>query len=355
MNDKFTNNTESIETDVNSQKCVQLPYEYPPFANTQGAAAPTLAMLGHPTAFNQILNRGVSLGCDRRFLTGYTGCIPYIPDINIYNLSCIEDLAIDLKFTKKYCMEIIKDMIDCGYYVFFLDIDDYYLPGKSWYGERHFPHDGIICGYDDGDGSLSIAAHTKEWVFDLFRIPQSSFIEGLNSSQEMEKTCKLVGFKVKDDMEVNLDPGQILWRLKCHVNSSLEKYPITGKEDVRGVVTYDYIGMYLKKIADGEIPHEKMDWRTLRPIWEHKKCMLRRIKALEELNSWENDLSERYVSLVDISNQIRMSYAIYHKKPRKALLDSIILRLEAIKEQDIKFSTELIEKMSKKKEEVHKE
>lgn len=333
-------------------KSIQLPYEYPPFANTQGAAAAPIAMTGHPNAYNQILNQAVTLGCSRNFLTGFTGCLPYIPDMGIYNLDCIEIIGVSLKFARKFCLETIKEMLDCEYYVFFVDIDDYYIPNKSWYGERHFPHDGIICGYDDGDKSFSIAAHTKDWIFDLFRAPQSSFVEGMYSSQEMGKRCALLAYKVKDNTDIKINPEEILRRLKSHINSSLELYPTHKQGDVRGVVTYDYIDIYLQKLADGEVPHEKMDWRTLRPVWEHKKCMLHRIKLLEQLYSWDNDMSQRYVSLVDFSNQVRISYALYHKKPRENLLKSIRTRLTDVKEQDIKFSTELIEKLSQEDLEV---
>ena len=38
-------------------KSVQLPFCMPPFATTQGAAAGGLAMAGHPSAYNLILNQ----------------------------------------------------------------------------------------------------------------------------------------------------------------------------------------------------------------------------------------------------------------------------------------------------------
>ena len=66
------NNKESITNENAYPKCVQLPYEYPQFANTQGAAAAPIAMTGHPNAYNQILNQAVTLGCSRNFLTGFT-------------------------------------------------------------------------------------------------------------------------------------------------------------------------------------------------------------------------------------------------------------------------------------------
>ena len=51
---------------------------------------------------------------------------------------------------------------------------------------------------------------------------------------------------------------------------------------VNGIVVYDYISIYLDKLADGSIPHERRDRRIFRLIWEHKKCMCGRIRDIEE-------------------------------------------------------------------------
>lgn len=91
-----------------------------------------------------------------------------------------------------------------------------------------------------------------------------------------------------------------------------------------------------------------MDWRALRPVWEHKKCMLDRIKAVENKNGWDKELSENYVPVVDKANRIRMMYAMYHKNHNNALLDKIRLGLIEIKKMD----EDLITKFIKRLEEI---
>lgn len=304
-------------------KSISLPFEVPIIATTQGSAAAGIAMTGHPTAHNQILNQAVSLFCRRRFLKGFT--TPQLSIIN-WGLGCypiIERYEVNFRFVKDYCIQIIKHMLDEGFYVYYSDVDDFYLPEKSWYGIKHRTHDGIICGYDDNDATISIAAYDINWIFRLIRIPQECFILGLESAMKNSEYGTMTAYRIKENTVVEVNERDILRLLKEYLDSNFEKYPADEDGDVRGIVVHNYLAMYMDKLKDGSIPYEKMDWRALRPVWEHKKCMLDRIKAVEDKNGWSNELSERYASVVEKANRIRMMYAMYHKNHNDKLLDKI--------------------------------
>ena len=87
--------------------------------------------------------------------------------------------------------------------------------------------------------------------------------------------------KAKDEVQ-ELDLKTIYEAVKGYMSSNIETYPLTDAGTANGIVVYDYICMYLDKLADGSIPHERRDRRIFRLIWEHKKCMLGRIRAVEE-------------------------------------------------------------------------
>ena len=105
--------------------------------------------------------------------------------------------------------------------------------------------------------------------------------------------------------------------------------------------------MYIDKLKDGSIPYEKMDWRALRPIWEHKKCMLERIKAVEKKNGWTDELSTCYAPIVEKANRIRMMYAMYHKNHNDKLLDKIRDGLLDVAKKDKALVEEFIKKLEK--------
>lgn len=304
-------------------KSVMLPFAVSTFATTQGSSAAELAMIGHPTAYNQILNQCTSISCTRRFINGYTTPQVSIPNVAIHCYKFLERYGVNFRYVYDFCFDVIKSMLDEGMYIYYSGVDDFYLPGKSWYGTRHMYHDGIICGYDDNDETVSIAAHDINWVYNLMRVPQKNFLVSLKSSLDAKHYGNMVAYKVRENTVVEINENEMLKFLREYMDSSFEKYPISEEGQVKGTVVHNYLAMYIDKLKDGSIPYEKMDWRALRPVWEHKKCMLDRIKVVENKNGWSNELSERYAPVVEKANRIRMMYAMYHKNHNDKLLDKI--------------------------------
>ena len=307
---------------------VSLPFTVPNFATFQSSAAAELAMIGHPTAYNRILNRATNICCNRKFLNGYSSPLVSIPNISLENYNFIEKYYVNFRHVYSFCLDIIKTMLEEGMYVYYEEVDDFYLPGKSWYGTRHMHHTGIICGYDDNDKTLSIAAHDINWVFNIIRVPQKSFLQALESSLNDKRYGNMIAYKIKEDTVVKMRVREMLKFLKPYIDSSFEKYPINEETDskdsiVEGVVVHDYLAIYIEKLIDGSIPYEKMDWRALRPVWEHKKCMLDRIKAMEQKKKWGDELSKSYSPIVEKTNTLRMMYAMYHKNHNNKLLFKI--------------------------------
>ena len=236
-------------------------------------------------------------------------------------------------------------MLDERFYVRYTDIDDFYLPNKSWYGIRHMFHDGIICGYDDNDSTFSIAAYDSNWIFRLIRIPQKCFLQGLDAAFENDRYGNITAYKVKENTVIEINEGNISKLLKEYLDSNFEKYPADKDGDVRGIVVHNYLAMYIDKLKDGSIPYEKMDWRALRPIWEHKKCMYERIKAIEAKNGWGDELSNRYAPIVAKADRLRMMYAMYHKNNNNKLLDKIRDGLLDLADRDKELVEELVNRL----------
>ena len=328
-------------------KSVALPFIVPNFATVQNSGAAELAMIGHPTAYNQTLNQATSIRCNRKFLSGFTAPQVSIPNILIQSYKFIERYSVSFRYTYTYCLDIIKAMLDDGMYIFYNRVDDFYLPGKSWYGTRHMHHDGIICGYDDNDETISIAAHDINWVYNLIRMPQKCFQEALRSSLEAKQYGNMIAYKIKENTVAEINEAEMLKFLREYLDSSFEKYPTDEDGPVLGTVVHDYLAMYIDKLKDGSIPYEKMDWRALRPVWEHKKCMLERIKAVEKKNGWTDELSLRYTPIVEKANRVRMMYAMYHKNHNDKLLDKIRDSLLDVAKNDKALVEEFIKKLEK--------
>ena len=323
-------------------KSVQLPFIVPIFATVQSSGAAEFAMIGHPTAFNQMLNQATNICCTTKFIIGYTSPEVSIPNVYVYSYKFMERYYVNFRYVYDHCMDIIKSMLNDGMYVFYHSVDDFYLPGKSWYGISHIHHDGIICGYDDNDHTISIAAYDINWVYNLIRVPQNCFLEALSASLEKRQYGDMIAYRVKPNTVSEINEGEMLKFLREYMDSDLKKYPTDKDDEVRGIVVHNYLAMYIDKLKDGSIPYDKMDWRALRPVWEHKKCMLERIKAVENKNEMSNALSQRYANVVSKADKIRIMYAMYHKNHNNKLLDKIRDGLLELAQSDKELVGELI-------------
>lgn len=326
-------------------RSVNLPYETPMFASTQGTAAACIAMTGHPTAFNQMLHQATSLFCTTKFLNGYTTPEVTIPYTGIQYFKCIEQYVANFRLVPNNYLDIIKQMLGEGFYVVYTGVDDYYLPNKSWYGTRHMYHDGIICGYDVVEGTFSIAAYDINWVFRLISVPIDCFVQAVESAMSENVYGIFTAYRVKANTVVDLDEGEILENLKTYMDSDFEKYPVGAAGSAWGCVVHKYLALYVDMLRDGKIPYDKMDWRILRPVWEHKKCMLMRIQKVEQKLGWNSELSDAYAPIVDKANRVRMAYAMYHRKRRDSMLDGIRNDLLDVGKMDRQLVGEFIDKL----------
>lgn len=327
-------------------KHVELPLMEPLYQtyHTQGTA--TAIICSNPSIRNWYLNEIMNLRCHRKFLTGLT-----TPGLNIEDSSWADNpyfdkITIPMQFAKGYVNPIIREILDQGYYAAFNGVDDYYVQGKSWYKERHFKHGGLICGYDQDEKTYCIYAYDSQWRYQKFWTPQKAFNAGRIAIQKTGTFGHLYAIKPQQE-EIKFSPKTVCEKLKEYLDSNLDKYPFDGKGVVYGLVVHEYIAKYIEKLHDGSIPYERMDRRVCRLIWEHKKVMLERIKALEHSLDMADNFSDKYEPLVKEADAMRMLYASHHMKRRDSVLPIIrekLLRLMA-SEQEILLS--LVEELER--------
>lgn len=325
------------------KKRVELPLVEPMYSTLHYHGNATAIIGENPSIRNWYLNHAMILTCGRKFLSGYTS-----PEINIENAAWfdnpyLEKYSYSMRFAKGYINLIIRELLDNGYYVCFDKVDDYYVEGKTWYNERHFMHDGLICGYDQEQKTYCIYAYDSNWIYRKFYTSQKSFNEGRLSMFKIGLYGKICG--IKPSMEqIAFEPDTVLSKLKEYLDSSFENYPITEKGPVHGIVVHDYIAMYLDKLIDGYIPYERMDRRVFRLIWDQKKVMLERIIKMEETLNIDSKASTEYRKVLADADYMRMLYASHHMKRRDSVLPIIRRKVIHLKNQEYEILTEFIKK-----------
>lgn len=120
-----------------------------------------------------------------------------MPGTSLTKFSNLQRYIVHLYYAREFLHGMIHAVLNDGRYVYIQGFDDYYIPGKSWYGIRHMKHDGIISGYDDEDGTYELIAYDMEWKFRQIRIPQESLKESMDKSFEQEFYPYLIAMKPK--------------------------------------------------------------------------------------------------------------------------------------------------------------
>ena len=325
------------------KKTIELPLIEPMYSTYHYQGAATAVLKNNPSIRNYYLNQVMMLTCNRKFLTGYTSPEVEISasswDVNPYLSTRLHPL----QFLNGYVHGIIRNHIDAGYYVHFNGVDDYYIEGKSWYRERHFFHDGLICGYNQKDRTYCIYAYDENWRYKKFWTAQKSFEKGIKSALRYGVVGIICGIKPKDE-QVIFSPQIALEKIKEYLDLSDNRYGRDGKNFVYGISVHDYIVKYLGKLYDSSIPYERMDRRVFRMIWEHKKVMHERILAIENALDMDSSCSEDYAAVVKSADKMRIIYAAYNKKRKDFTPVVLQNEIKDLKKQEQEILKELIHK-----------
>ncbi len=322
---------------------VELPLTAPVYGTYHAQGISGAVIADNPSIRNWFLNFVMQLSCTRRFLCGYGS-----PEVNIYRSGFLENPYLHVeRFPMRYQGEqtnsIIRSMLNDGYYVSFTCVDDYYVEGKSWYGRRHFNHDGLICGYDDTKQTFRMFAYDQNWIYRCFDTPQQGFDAGRQYYFDQGIYGALYAIFPKPET-VSFVPGLVFDELEHHLDSTVGKYPLTDPGTVYGTAVHDFIVMYLDKLADHSIPYERTDPRVFRMLWEHKTLMLERVRKTEEVMKWGHGISERYADVVTEASNMRMLYASHHMRQRDSLLPVIRRKLVWVRETEQQLLEEFMKK-----------
>ncbi len=316
------------------KKKVELPVYPPMFSTFNCQSITTVCIANNPSIRNWYLNQAVIPYCWQRFLTDYT-----TPHFNVVGTNFNDNTPFLIK--KEYPMEhlggyvhyLIRNLLDAGYYAYYTGVDDYYVEGKSWYHERHFNHDGTICGYDRERDLYLIHAYDQNWVCRAFWTPRVSFERGRQAIQKENKAGTVWGVKASDE-PIAFSAQIALGKIKEYLNASLDKYPENGTGGVIGIAVQYYLAKYPGRLYDGSIPYERMDRRIFRLVWEHKKVMLERIRAIEKQLSLSSEISDRYAPLVETADFLRLLYASHRMKRRDSVLPIIQQKQREMTEEE---------------------
>lgn len=323
-------------------KFIEFPILEPLYCTYHYTIPSTAVLTANPSIKNWYLSQIFMIYCTRKFLSGYT-----TPQLNVHAAEFLHNPYLERKkfFMRdlKGCINtVIKNLLDNGFYVYFMGVDDYYIEGKTFYKEKHFEHDGLICGYDSKNKTFCMYAYDKNWICRKFNTPQKSFNKGAVAMLKKNYLSYMYAIKPKEE-NVEFSTDTALKTIEEYLDSDMNKYPEDGEGNIYGLVVHDYIAKYLDKLIDGSIPYNRTDRRIFRLIWEHKKVIFECIKNIENKLCLSDEKSNAYREVVKEADAIRLMYASHILQKRDSILPIIKNKLMTIKFKEEKILNELID------------
>lgn len=205
----------------------------------------------------------------------------------------------------------IQRCVDEGWYIQ-VPLDEYYVPCRAAFGKRHYIHELLIFGYDRDAQTFDVLGFDDRMEFGSQTV----------SVQALEDAIALA------DTRHHYDPGGV--RLYRYVASELYAadpsvaseflHDYVGGRDtsqrfraldtpradfVYGVAVYEPLAAFYSALAARP---DAMDIRPVQLLWEHKRCMLARLRRFVALG-WlpvDDAAIAAYEPLVEHANALRL-------------------------------------------------
>ncbi|MEF2965633.1 hypothetical protein V3851_07305 [Paenibacillus sp. M1] len=187
-------------------------------------------------------------------------------------------------------IEFVIQCIDLGFYVK-TNWDEYYIPERFYYLKEHFDHDVLVYGYDRTEKVFYTQGYNKYGQYGVYKAPFDVFEQGYAAGGQ-----HTVCFRNKKNWSApfNLDNVKSLLRqyLNAEDTSQIQNdYENNDRQYTYGMGVYHFIDNYLENLLPRRLAFDR---RVLYSLWEHKACMVSRLKYMSELGYTEDEQSFQY-------------------------------------------------------------
>lgn len=226
--------------------------------------------------------------------------------------------------------------IDNGYYLY-LFTDQFYIPEHPYYRRTHFVHDMFLYGYDQETELFYTRGFDRQNMYRDYTIPFADFMDSYRFAEMelREKQCVYL-LRKRDEIPYPFNAALVADLLEEYLSSVDSSYRLATSRPSRdfayGVETYGSLHGMLNLIRE----EGHADIRPFHLLWEHKKCMLARIRYMEEQGYLpaEDGLSAAYAKVEESSQAIRYLLMKYSFTQQDGELAKIGRRLDEMADNE---------------------
>lgn len=184
-------------------------------------------------------------------------------------------------------LELLVDALEGGSYAE-LHVDEFFIPGRPCHGRVHSVHDNLLVGYERPADVFHLAGYAAE--YEVARVGFGHVLDGFYRAPWNERRRRFLRLVTpREPVPRPVDAAAVARQLADYLASRPGMAPDEMREarlywkarrftGTWGIETYGSFRAYLARQAEAAEP---VDLRATRTLWEHKACMLARLRHLE--------------------------------------------------------------------------
>ena len=210
-------------------------------------------------------------------------------------------------------VQLIANNIKLGYYAD-INMDAYYIPGKTGYMNYHNTHCILIFGFDDTKNTFSALSYNDNFQYEVFQIPYSNLLDSCSNAF----FYGVYFLKLNAESIIRYDPELLQKKLINFCNSrttyDASFYHTYDVNQYYGYMACKKYAEQIKKIGESS---ETIPVIELYSFLEHKKCIawcLNYISSREHIDcAYFSEYENKTLSIVQKVLTLGMKYNFQKK------------------------------------------
>ena len=232
--------------------------------------------------------------------------------------------------------------IDNGYYVQ-PTIDEYFLPDSPAYKKSHFIHETLIYGYNNQ--AFTGIGFNKNGNYATYHIRSSELAQAIGHA-DLTDHYDPYGVRLfkyaphaKYDFDINLVREQLADFLYSRNTSQRFRMLANPSDDAYGLAIYTCLKRYIESFL-----FSSFDILPTHILWEHKKCMVDRLKYMEAQGYLKSKygFSVQYDEIARKTGILRMLLLKFKITRRPDLIHRVLSHLDTIAEMEKRLLQDLL-------------
>jgi hypothetical protein len=240
---------------------------------------------------------------------------------------------------------IINCLQDKTYICIFLN--EFYIPHSFFYKKKDFTHETLVFGYEYEEQCFHTLGFDKIGQFKINKIKSSDFqLAYLNreSGRYQQRPLPIYKYQYNNHFSYKFNMENVYNLIDDYINckntSEKRNLPdrLSHKEHVYGVEVYDKLKLFYKDKS------KNTDIRPIHLFFEHKKCMVNRIKFIEDNHYINQDYSfyQDFREIVKTTSDMRNILMKYRFNNDGKILEKFQNNVDRMAEKEVQILKNLL-------------